>query len=99
MAEAERVPLDGSLTLVIPVHNEAANMSLVVGGSVVALGRLAFMWEIVLVDDGSTDETVAAARVLAMYSRACDSGKRSKTVRPTGSPGGRRSVRWQVAFK
>jgi glycosyltransferase involved in cell wall biosynthesis len=62
MAEAERVPLDGSLSLVIPVHNEAANMPRVIGGSVVALGRLASSWEIVLVDDGSTDETVPAAR-------------------------------------
>jgi glycosyltransferase involved in cell wall biosynthesis len=62
MAEPELVPLHGSLTLVIPVHNEAANMPRVVGNSVLTLAQLASAWEIVLVDDGSTDETVAAAR-------------------------------------
>jgi len=62
MAEPEPVQLDGSLTLVIPVHNEAANMPRVVGGSVATLAQLASSWEIVLVDDGSTDETVTTAR-------------------------------------
>src|SRR5205814_1108988 len=54
--------LDGSLTLVIPAHNEAANMVKVIGGSVGTLSRLAPEWEIVLVDDGSTDDTVEVAR-------------------------------------
>src|ERR1700719_1173928 len=62
MAEPEPVQLDGSLTLVIPVHNEAANMPRVIGGSVATLAQLASSWEIVLVDDGSTDETVTTAR-------------------------------------
>src|SRR5437763_8920012 len=54
--------LDGPLTLVIPAHNEAANMLKVIGGSVRALSRLAPEWQIVLVDDGSTDDTVDMAR-------------------------------------
>src|SRR5207253_2786553 len=54
--------LDGPLTLVIPAHNEAANMVKVIGGSVGTLSRLAPEWEIVLVDDGSTDDTVDVAR-------------------------------------
>src|SRR3989454_12667793 len=54
--------LDGPLTLVIPAHNEAANMVKVIGGSVGTLSRLAPEWEIVLVDDGSTDDTVEVAR-------------------------------------
>src|SRR2546421_3629445 len=54
--------LDGPLTLVIPAHNEAANMVKVIGGSVGTLSRLAPGWGIVLVDDGSTDDTVDVAR-------------------------------------
>src|SRR6266550_4439871 len=55
--------LDRPLSLVIPAHNEAPNMKKVVGGSLMILERLAPDWEIVLVDDGSTDDTVALARV------------------------------------
>jgi glycosyltransferase involved in cell wall biosynthesis len=54
--------LDRPLTLVIPAHNEAPNMTKVIGASTAALDRLAPDWEIVLVDDGSTDDTVAVAR-------------------------------------
>src|SRR2546421_5898173 len=54
--------LDGPLTLVIPAHNEAANMVSVIGGSVPTLFGLAPEGEIVLVDDGSTDDTVEGAR-------------------------------------
>ena len=54
--------LDRSLSLVIPAHNEAPNMTKVIGASVTTLERLAPEWEIVLVDDGSTDDTVPLAR-------------------------------------
>jgi glycosyltransferase involved in cell wall biosynthesis len=54
--------LDRPLSLIIPAHNEAPNMTKVVGSSVTILDRLAPDWEIVLVDDGSTDDTVAVAR-------------------------------------
>jgi glycosyltransferase involved in cell wall biosynthesis len=54
--------LDRPLTLVIPAHNEAPNMTTVIGRSVTILDGLAPDWEIVLVDDGSTDDTVAVAR-------------------------------------
>src|SRR6266550_2887410 len=54
--------LDRPLSLVIPAHNEAPNMKKVVGGSLTILERLAPDWEIVLVDDGSSDDTVAVAR-------------------------------------
>ena len=54
--------LDRPLSLVIPAHNEAPNMPKVLGASIAALDRLAPEWEIVLVDDGSTDDTVALAR-------------------------------------
>ena len=54
--------LDRPLSLVIPAHNEALNMTTVIEKSVTILDRLAPDWEVVLVDDGSTDDTVAVAR-------------------------------------
>src|SRR5256885_13336157 len=54
--------LDGPLTLVIPAHNEAANMVKVIGGSVGTLSRLAPGGGIVLGDDRSTHDTVDLAR-------------------------------------
>ena len=54
--------LDRPLSLVIPAHNEAPNMTKVIGASIATLDRLAPDWEIVLVDDGSTDDTVVRAR-------------------------------------
>src|SRR5256886_17489813 len=54
--------LDGPLTLVIPAHNEAANMVKVIGGSVPTLSGVSPAWENVLVGDGSTDDTVEGAR-------------------------------------
>src|SRR5256884_3096486 len=61
--------LDGSLSLVIPVHNEAPNMTTLIGKSITVLDGLAPDWEIILVNDGSTDDTVTVARV-AMGSAA-----------------------------
>src|SRR3989442_14558659 len=54
--------LDGPLTLVIPAHNEAANMVKVIGGSGGTLSRVAPERGIVLGDDGSTGDTVEVAR-------------------------------------
>src|SRR2546430_8026623 len=54
--------LDGPLTLVIPAHNEAANMVKVIGGSGGALFRLAPGGGIVLVGGGSTHDTLGVAR-------------------------------------
>jgi len=54
--------LDGSLSLVIPVHNEAQNLGRVLPGCVAALAELSTDWDIILVDDGSTDDSVEVAR-------------------------------------
>jgi glycosyltransferase involved in cell wall biosynthesis len=60
--------LDGSLSLVIPAHNEAANIGHVIEGCVNTLPRLAVDWEIVLVDDGSADDTAGVAgRAMKAY--------------------------------
>ncbi len=55
-------PVVGTLSLVIPAHNEALNMGPVLGSVRRVLPALASTWEVVLVDDGSTDGTAAAAR-------------------------------------
>jgi len=54
--------LAGLVSLVIPVHNEAANMARVIPAARETLDQLADAFEIVLVDDGSTDDTVAVAQ-------------------------------------
>src|SRR2546427_9401896 len=54
--------LDGPLTLVIPAHNEAANMVKVIGGAGRTLSGVAPEGENVLVDDGSTGETLEGGR-------------------------------------
>ncbi len=51
-----------TLSLVIPAHNEALNMEPVLGAVRRVLPQLAAGWEVVLVDDGSTDGTAATAR-------------------------------------
>lgn len=52
----------GFLSLVIPAHNEAKNIPRVVSQAKLVLGDLARAYEIILVDDGSTDGTSDAAR-------------------------------------
>jgi glycosyltransferase involved in cell wall biosynthesis len=59
---SRRVHLAGKVTLVIPVHNESANMPRVIPVARETLSQLADSFEIVLVDDGSTDQTVAVAK-------------------------------------
>ncbi len=56
------IRLRGLVSLVIPAHNEAPNMPRVVGGALRALDEVAEAFEVVLVDDGSTDRTVDEAR-------------------------------------
>ena len=50
------------VSLVIPVHNEAENIASVVTDARDVLGERFTSWEIVLVDDGSADGSVAVAR-------------------------------------
>jgi len=54
--------LPGSLSLVIPAHNESANMESVLTRCLATLPAMSSDYEIVLVDDGSTDDTVAVAK-------------------------------------
>jgi glycosyltransferase involved in cell wall biosynthesis len=50
------------LTIIIPVFNEAANIRPVCARLVPILERVASAWEIIFVDDGSSDGTLAAIR-------------------------------------
>ncbi len=93
--------LDRPLSLVIPAHNEAPNMPKVIGASVAALNRLSPDWEVILVDDGSTDDTVALARAAmgAAHSRLrviSHQGKRGYGV--TVADGLRAAAMGYVAF-
>jgi glycosyltransferase involved in cell wall biosynthesis len=54
--------LDGSLSVVIPAHNESANIGRVIGACGKTLPRLAADWRLLLVDDGSADDTQDVAR-------------------------------------
>ncbi|MBX3252132.1 MAG: glycosyltransferase family 2 protein [Myxococcales bacterium] len=52
------------LSLVLPCFNEAENVARVVGESVEAGRRAGGVFEVVVVDDGSTDDTVARVEAL-----------------------------------
>ena len=54
--------IQGGLTLVLPAYNEAHAISHSILAAVAALGEFDIPWEILVVDDGSTDETAAIAR-------------------------------------
>ncbi|HEU0115195.1 MAG TPA: glycosyltransferase family 2 protein, partial [Thermomicrobiales bacterium] len=57
--------IPGSLTLVLPAHNEAANLGPVVERARETLPRFADDFEIIIVDDGSRDATPHIADALA----------------------------------
>ena len=54
--------LSGSLSLVIPAHNEGPNIGPLLARCISALPGVSGDYDIVLVDDGSTDDTVTVAR-------------------------------------
>ncbi len=54
--------LSGLLSLVIPAHNEEANLPRVLGAALPVLREAASDFEVVLVDDGSHDGSVRVAR-------------------------------------
>jgi glycosyltransferase involved in cell wall biosynthesis len=54
-----------ALSIVVPVYNEEANILPLYEGLVAALGRIGGTSEIVVVDDGSTDDTYARLAELA----------------------------------
>ena len=55
------------LSLVIPVFNEAGNIAPLIASAVAVLGGLARPYEIIVVNDGSTDGTAAEITTRSMY--------------------------------
>jgi glycosyltransferase involved in cell wall biosynthesis len=55
-AQARRLP---TLSCVVPCHNEAANLALLLPLLSATLDECSLAWEIILVDDGSRDHTAA----------------------------------------
>jgi glycosyltransferase involved in cell wall biosynthesis len=53
-------PAQPSLSCVVPAHNEAANLPILMEMLTAQLQKMSPSWEIVIVDDGSRDETVMA---------------------------------------
>ena len=54
-----------ALSVVIPAHNEAATIGITVGGLAMALEHAGIDYEILVVDDASTDGTAAVVRAVA----------------------------------
>ncbi|MBS3763830.1 MAG: glycosyltransferase, partial [Planctomycetes bacterium] len=60
------------VSIVIPVYNEEGNIAEVSAEVVEVLGQQEWSYELIMVDDGSTDATlVEAQRVVADHERAC----------------------------
>ncbi len=50
------------LSVVVPVFNEQENIALLIERTLAALSREHLQWELIIVDDGSTDDTAVVAR-------------------------------------
>ncbi len=58
-------PPSKSLTVIVPALNEESNLPLALDGLIGVLGRDGVDWEIIVVNDGSTDKTGAIANTFA----------------------------------
>ncbi len=56
-----------SISVFFPCHNEAENVTQVIGNALEHLPTVAEEYEIIIVDDGSTDDTAARAETIAEH--------------------------------
>lgn len=55
--ERSRLSAEPSLSCIVPCHNEARNLDLLLRRLIDTVSTLVDSWEVILVDDGSTDDT------------------------------------------
>jgi cellulose synthase/poly-beta-1,6-N-acetylglucosamine synthase-like glycosyltransferase len=88
--QAEARPLaQGSLTVVVPAYNEEANIAACIG-SLLASAPPCPQWQVLLVDDGSSDATAAIARATAAANGA--NARRFSLLEAGPRPSGERWV-------
>jgi len=65
LANPERIPCDTLLTVVVPAYNEGDHIRATLGVIAASIERFADFYEIIVVDDGSVDDTAAEIRLSA----------------------------------
>ena len=83
MSERNGGTLD--LSIVIPLHNEADNVDPLIAELYSTLENLGLSFELILVDDGSTDETFVRMRAQADQRRS-EERRVGQECRSRGSP-------------
>ncbi len=63
--ENAAMPLPESITLLVPVYNEEENLPVLYGECVEAMAGVQSQWELLLVDDGSSDASLQVLKDLA----------------------------------
>ncbi|MEG0602806.1 MAG: glycosyltransferase family 2 protein, partial [Mucinivorans sp.] len=53
------------ISIVVPAYNEARNVEVLYDALAAEFARLAYRWEVIFVDDGSTDDTLLRVKELA----------------------------------
>ncbi len=83
----KEVPLTTTplLSIIIPAYNESERIVPTIGAIASHVSDLGFPWELILADDGSTDETVALAEGLELVNmrvlKAAQNGGKGSAVR------------------
>ena len=78
------------LTVVVPAHNEAANIAAIYEAITQAVAPLDVVLELVFVDDGSSDGTATLVTELATHDGAGALDRPDPQLRPSGRGLGRR---------
>lgn len=60
-APSDPPPIEVDVSIVLPVHNEAGHLQAELDRIAEAMDRSRYSWELIIVDDGSTDESQAIA--------------------------------------